>query len=113
MIQKIKDWVIANGKLIRNVSLVVVIGFGAAFCGMLWWATFKHASYMWIPAAAFTLIYIVVLVFEVIGSVTGYKKTLSTRYNHWVKQHPVFALITTLFFVIAMLALFPHFMAAW
>lgn len=113
MLQKFKDWVVANGKTIRRVSLYFVIIFGGAFCGILWYATFKQASYMWVPAACFTSLYALVLIFEVIGAMTGYKKTLSTRYNHWTKGWFWLSLIATTCFIIAMLALFPHFMAAW
>jgi hypothetical protein len=109
------DWIKSPGvgKAIRNISLVIVIVFGAVFCGILWYATFFQNGYMWIPAAGFTTIYAVVLIFEVIGATTGYKKTLSTRYNHWTKEHPVLSLVSIICFLIAMFALAPHFLAAW
>lgn len=100
-------------KWVRQISLVVVIVFGAAFCGILWYATAKQASFMWIPAAGFTTIYIVVLIYEIIGALTGYKKTLSTRYNHWAKEHPVLAWVALACFIIAMIALVPHLGVYW
>ena len=109
------DWIKSPGvgKVVRNISLVFVVVFGAAFCGILWYATFKQAGYMWVPAAGFTTIYAVVLIWEVIGSLTDYKKTLSTRFNHWAKEHPVLAFVSVMCFVIAMFALAPHFLFAW
>lgn len=96
-----------TGKLIRAASLIVVIVFGAIFCAILW-IGFKQESYMIVPAVAFTGIYIWILITEVWGALTGYKKTLSTRYNHWAKKHPVLAWTALICFAIAMLALVPH-----
>lgn len=101
-----------TGKLIRAVSLVFVIVFGAIFCVILW-IGFKQESYMIVPAVAFTGIYIWILLCEVWGALFGYKKTLSTRFNHWAKKHPVLAWAALISFFIAMSALLPHLGVYW
>ena len=101
-----------TGKMIRAVSLVVVIVFGAIFCVLLW-VGYAQEKYMLVPAVAFTGIYVWILLCEVWGALTGYKKTLSTRFNHWAKIHPILAWASLISFFIAMAALIPHLGVFW
>ena len=101
-----------NGKLIRAISLIPVIVLGGAFCAFLW-IGYKQVSYMIVPAVAFTGIYIWILITEVWGATTGVKKTLSTRFNHWVKLHPVLGISSLILFWLAMTALVIHLGWAW
>jgi hypothetical protein len=101
-----------SGKLIRSISLVFVIVFGAIFC-ICMWIGYKQESYMIVPAVAFTGIYVWILLCELWGAFTGYKKTLSTRYTHWTKNHKWLSLFAIISFVIAMIALAPHLWVYW
>ena len=104
-----------SGKLWRKASLVVLIITGAAFCGMCWWGYFIFPP-MIIPALAFTTIYIVVLIYEVIGAMFGYKKTLSTRYKHFLQGSTMNKWIGfggLILFWIAMTALCVHLGVFW
>ena len=96
-----------SGKLIRAISLIFVIVFGAMFCASMW-VGYSQEEYMIVPAVGFTGIYVWVLACEVWGALFGYKKTLSTRFNHWAKKHPTLAWFSLICFAIAMLALVPH-----
>lgn len=104
-----------SGRLIRQLSLIVLIITGAAFCGLCWWAMaiFKP---MWIPAACFTTIYVVVLIYELIGAMFGYKKTLSTRYKHFLQgstKNKIIGFGGLALFWIAMTALVVHLGVFW
>ncbi len=104
-----------TGKLIRAVSLIFVIVFGAIFCGLCWYG-FALFPPMIIPAIAFTGIYLWVLAMEVAGVLFGYKRTLSTRWNHFAAQSRKNAIISWLAlisFFIAMGALVPHLGVYW
>ena len=100
------------GKLIRAISLVIVIVFGAIFVAINWIA-FIQNKFMIVPAVCFSGIYAWVLGCEVWGAVSGYKKTLSTRWNHWAKEHPVLSWAALISFAIAMVALVPHLGVYW
>jgi len=96
-----------NGKIIRATSLIALIITGLAFC-IINWIAFFQASYMIIPAVAFTVIYIWVLIMEIIGATTGYKKTLSTRWKHWAEKNPILSWTALGLFWVAMTALVVH-----
>ena len=100
------------GKLARFWSLIVLILTGAGFVGLNWLGYYQFKP-MIIPALAFTSIYILVLIFEVIGALFGYKKTLSTRWKHWATQHPVLSWTALGLFWIAMTALVIHLGVYW
>ena len=110
-----------TGKFIRRASLIVLIITGAAFCGICWWGvavwkTEQGFRPMIVPAVGFTGTYLWFLAVEVWGALTGYKKTLSTRYKHFLQQNTKFqwvGLIGLLLFWIAMTALCVHLGVFW
>jgi len=104
-----------TGKLIRSLSLVVLIITALAFCVLLWIA-YATYPFMLVPAVGFTGIYVWVLLVELWGAlvnVGGEKDTLSTRFKHWAMKHPVMAWISLGLFWIAMTALVVHLGVYW
>ena len=101
-----------DGTLIRKISLVILIITGAAFCGLCWYG-YSLFKPMIIPALAFTTIYVTVLIYELIGAMFGYKKTLSTRWKHWAEDHPVLSWVALILFWVAMTALIIHLGVYW
>ncbi len=100
------------GKVTRAVSLVILIITGAAFCAMCWYG-YSQFRPMIIPALAFTTIYAVVLIYELIGALFGYKKTLSTRWKHWASDNPVLSWVALGLFWVAMTSLIVHLGVFW
>lgn len=101
-----------NGKLVRSISLVIVIVSGLAFCAVLWLG-FAQDHNMIVPAVAFTVIYAWILICEIWGATTGVKLTLSTRYKHWASEHPVLSWVCLALFWIAMSSLCVHLGVFW
>lgn len=101
-----------TGKFVRALTLVVLMATGAIFCAILWVGV-KQVSYMIVPAVGFTGVYTWFIIMEIWGVLTGVKKTLSTRFNHWVKEHPVLGITSLTLFWLAMTALVIHLGFAW
>ena len=100
------------GSLIRKISLVILMVSGVVFCVLLW-IGYSHRDYMIVPAVGFTGVYIWFIAMEIWGALTGYKKTLSTRYKHWTTEHPVMSWIALGLFWLAMTALVVHLGVYW
>lgn len=101
-----------DGKIIRTVSLIILMASGALFC-VLCWVGFSQNSYMIVPAVGFTGVYVWFIIMEIWGALTGYKKTLSTRWKHWATLHPVLSWVALGLFWIAMTALVIHLGVYW
>lgn len=97
-----------SGKLVRKLSVIVVMVFGVLFCIGLW-IGFKQDANMIVPAVGFTGVYLWFIAMEIWGVLTGNKKTLSTRLTNWVEDHKVFGSLTLITFLISMIALYIHF----
>jgi len=93
--------------LVRKIALWFTIGFAVPFIVILW-IGFTQFSPLWATAGMFTWIVISVLAWEVIGAVTGIKKTVSTRYKYWTEEHPKLAWTALSFFVLSMISLAVH-----
>ena len=102
------DW----GKFIRSTSLVILMASAAVFCGLCWFAV-SQKSYMIIPAVGFTGVYIWFIGVEIWGALTGYKKTLSTRWKHWATEYPTLSWVALGLFWVAMTALVIHLGVYW
>jgi hypothetical protein len=97
-----------NGKMIRKITVTIVMVFGVLFCVGLW-IGFSQEPTMIVPAVGFTGVYLWFIAMEVWGVLTGNKKTLSTRLTNWVENHKVFGTLTLMCFLISMVALYIHF----
>lgn len=96
-----------NYSLVRKISLVATIVFGIVFCAILWFG-FTQYGPLWATAGMFTWIFASVLIWEVIGAVTGIKKTVSTRYKYWLEKHPWLGWGALSMFFLSMLSLVIH-----
>jgi magnesium-transporting ATPase (P-type) len=122
--ERIIRWILDNGRIIRKVSLVIVIVAAGIFCAICWWGVAlwevekdgHSVRPMIIPAIGFTGTYVWFLLVELWGALTGYKKTLSTRYKHFLQQKPEWAVIGIVgltAFLIAMVSLYVHLAVFW
>jgi len=101
-----------TGKMIRRVSLIILMVSGVAFCVLLW-IGYGHQKYMIVPAVGFTGVYVWFIIMEIWGVLFGVKKTLSTRFKHWATEHPVMAWISLGLFLLAMTSLTIHLGVYW
>jgi len=94
--------------LVRKVALVLLIIFAVAFIGIMMYGTLAQYGPLWATTGMFAFIFASVLAWEILGSLTGIKKTVSTRYKYWLKKHPKLAWTALSFFILSMLALAVH-----
>jgi len=94
--------------LLRKIFLVITIVTGAGFCAILWVGYAQVGEQMLLPAIMFTAIYVLVLIFEVVAALIGYKKTISTRITHWAEKNLLLAWSGLILFAISMLSLVFH-----